>query len=157
MVDVALEVLRRNDDDPQAACEMLAEFQSRVQRLVRENADSELFQGEEVTIAEHALNATDWDPNRAFASAQDTALAVQQTRALIKAQGYRQFTPVESTLPALTAAEGKPHTATAMLLGMPEPPAPLHQAPRVVAPHCSAPPVQRRGQASEEEDGCAVM
>lgn len=142
MVDVALEVLRRNDDDPHAACEMLAEFQSRVQRLVRGNADSELFQGEEVTIAEHALNATDWDLNRAFASPHDTALAVQQTRALIKAQGYRQFTPVESILPALTAAEGKPHTATAMLLGMPEPP---------------APPVQRRGQASEEDDGCAVM
>merc|ERR1719387_667254 len=35
---VAVEVLRRNDDDPHAAGEMLAEFEARIQRLVMANS-----------------------------------------------------------------------------------------------------------------------
>merc|ERR1719263_1686437 len=60
---VALEVLRRNDDDPHAACEMLAEYQKGVQRLVLENAQQDLFQDDEVVIAETALDSADWNPN----------------------------------------------------------------------------------------------
>lgn len=44
---VALEVLRRNDEDPHAACEMLEEFRQRIRRNVTEEWDQYLLQGEE--------------------------------------------------------------------------------------------------------------
>lgn len=46
-VAVALEVLRRNDEDPHAACEMLEEFRQRIRRNVTEEWDQYLLQGEE--------------------------------------------------------------------------------------------------------------
>ena len=45
-VAVALEVLRRNDEDPHAACEMLEEFRQRIRRSVSAEWDHFLHQGE---------------------------------------------------------------------------------------------------------------
>jgi hypothetical protein len=45
-VPVALEVLRRNDEDPHAACEMLEEFRQRIRRSVSAEWDHFLHQGE---------------------------------------------------------------------------------------------------------------
>lgn len=115
---VCLEVLRRNDDDPHAAGEYLAEYKKRIQRTVAENSTGDLIQGEEVPIAESALNSTDWDPNRAFVAAKHLAFAVQQTRQLIRSKGYKNHFAVDVLLPALTAGDLKAHAAASYLLGM---------------------------------------
>jgi len=156
-VNVAQEVLRRNDDDPHAACEMLDEYQKRVQRMVLQNASEDLlFKDEELSIAENALNSADWDPNVAFSAAKNLTLAVQQTRKLIRNRGFTQFFPVDMVLPALTAGEMKPQAAASYLLGVQFPmhdgqPQP-HATPRVQREKRAA-PVQPR---HEEDDSCVI-
>jgi len=165
-VGVAIEALRRNDDDPHAAREMLMEFRHRVQQLVIENAAGEVFKGEEVAIADTALNSTDWDPGIAFVTARNIAFAVQQTRQLVRKRGYTSFFSVDVLLPALTAGDMKPSSAVSILLGMPvgsEAP-PVREAPQPgqlqpSQPYGGAPAVSKLGQldAAEEEDTCTVM
>lgn len=119
---IVLECLRRNDDDPHAACEMLSDFQQRVRRLVRDSASQEgPFEGEEVEIADNALNSADWDPSVAFVAAKNLTAAVQQTRRVIRSRGYPQHFGVDVLLPALTAGDMKPPVAASFLLGGPMP------------------------------------
>jgi len=113
---VCLEVLRRNDDDPHAACEMLAEFRNRIQRLALDCTSGRLAQGEEVEIAESALNSTEWDPTQAFVVAQTLALSVQETRRLL--QRHEQNFPAETILAALAGVSAEPRAAASLLLGV---------------------------------------
>lgn len=163
---VALEVLKRNDDDPHAACEMLAEYQKGVQRLVLENAQEDLFKDDEVLIAETALNTSDWDPSTAFVNAKNLTIAVQQTRKIIRSRNVSQFFPVDSVLAALAAAEQKPQAAAACLLGLPPPEdrergAAIRHEPQSGS-HPSRQPqrVDKRGHAphhEQEEEYCNIM
>lgn len=175
---VALEVLRRNDDDPHAACEMLAEYQKGVQRLVLENAHEDLFKDDEILIAETALNTCDWDPGAAFVNAKNLTIAVQQTRKIIRNRGAAEaakFFPVDGVLAALAAGEQRPQAAAAFLLGLPQPDE--HERPphgAATAQRHSPPPkaggetgygvapqrVDKRGQVprnEQEEEYCSVM
>lgn len=153
-VNVAQEVLRRNDDDPHAACEMLDEYQKRVQRLVLQHASEDLlFKNEEISIAETALNSTDWDPNVAFTAAKNLTLAVQHTRKLIKNRGFAQFFPVDTILPALTAGEMKPQAAASYLLGVQFPMQDGQPQPPPRAAREKRAPAQPR---HEEEDTCSI-
>jgi len=160
---VALEVLRRNDDDPHAACEMLAEYERRVQKLVLENAAGDLFQGEEIKIAAEALNSKDWDPAVAFVTAKDLAMAVQQTRQFIRRQHptNHNFFPVDVVFPALTAADMKPQTAASILLGVPAAPKasakPLPMGTGYVNAHVKDKGAPARAHANEEEDDMCVI
>lgn len=123
-IPVALEVLRRNDDDPHAACEMLKEYQKGVQRLVLENAYEDLFQDDEIAIAETALNFSDWDPNVAFTNAKNLTVAMEQTRKIIRnrsGSAQVKLYAVDAVLAALAASELKPQAAAALLLGIAEP------------------------------------
>lgn len=169
-VVVALEVLKRNDEDPHAACEMLAEYQKGVQRLVLENASADLFnQGDEELIAETALNTSDWDPSEAFVTAKNLTVAVEQTRQLIRSRGGAQVKifSVDVVLAALTAGEQKPQAAAGFLLGMPEAEN-QHQSHQgkggyVPAARLAGQAPQgkgKRGQApqhDQEEEYCSVM
>jgi hypothetical protein len=165
-IPVAIEVLKRNDDDPHAACEMLSEYQKGVQRMVLESAFEDLlFKDDEVLIAETALNSSDWDPNVAFINAKNLTSAVEQTRKIIRQRGgpaqVKNFT-ADSVLAALTAGDQKPQAAAALLLGIPEPEA--HPPP---AQHRGPPqrragpaPQDKRGQGhrqEQDEEYCSVM
>lgn len=117
-VPVAMEVLRRNDDDPHAAGELLAEYRLRIQRqVVEQAAQGDILNGEEEAIADTALNATDWDPRNAFVTARSLALAVQKTRRILRTEGCPQHVAVDAILAALTAGDQRPEAAAAMLLG----------------------------------------
>lgn len=165
---VALEVLKRNDEDPHAACEMLAEYQKGVQRLVLENAFTDLAKGDEMLIAEAALDLSDWDPAVAFVSAKNLLVAVEQTRRIVQSQGQAQSFAVDTVLAALTAGEQKPEAAACLLLGLPlpdserRPAGPAKGYPpeaRTGNPVPQRPALQEsRGQTNqEEEEYCCVM
>eukprot|EP00913_Durusdinium_trenchii_P029672 g27811.t1 len=79
-VPVALEVLRRNDDDPHAACEMLEEFRQRIRRTVSEEWDHYLLQGEEAMVADAAL-----DRCVKGVSAMGSALSTEELRSVTSA------------------------------------------------------------------------
>eukprot|EP00747_Dinoflagellata_sp_TGD_P220316 gnl/TRDRNA2_/TRDRNA2_92313_c0_seq1.p1 gnl/TRDRNA2_/TRDRNA2_92313_c0~~gnl/TRDRNA2_/TRDRNA2_92313_c0_seq1.p1 ORF type:complete len:626 (+),score=166.36 gnl/TRDRNA2_/TRDRNA2_92313_c0_seq1:87-1964(+) len=176
----AMEVLQKTDDDPRAACEALKDVVKRVQEHVMAAAGQGLFQGEEVLVAEAALNSADWDPERTRATAKNLALAVQQTRRLMSSRGISKFFSAEAVLPALTAGDLKPQAAVAILLGEPVPKeaAPVPAPPRkagapptqpVASAAAAAPPPRsqpgmekpqpaaRRPQQQEDDDGCSVM
>eukprot|EP00434_Breviolum_minutum_P017717 symbB.v1.2.015637.t1/scaffold1142.1/size245703/6 len=118
-VAVALEVLRRNDEDPHAACEMLEEFRQRIRRNVTEEWDQYLLQGEESFVAESALDMCDWDPRRAFVFARNLASAVKTTRRLAsQAVNHPSFSnqrfSIDSVITALTYAKMNPKAAVAV-------------------------------------------
>lgn len=149
---VCLEVLRRNDDDPHAACEMLAEFRSRMQRLVLDSTSGRLPQGEEVEIAESALVTTDWDPTQAFVMAQTLALSVQETRRLL--QRVQQNFPVETILAALAGGNAEPRAAASLLLGVQLPKeAGRRPSSKSHGPHREV----RAAPEAEEEGSCTTM
>jgi len=162
-VIVVLEVLRRNDDDPHAACEMLAEYQKGVQRLVLENTTEDLIKDDEVLIAETALNCSDWDPSVAFVGAKNLTIAVEQTRKILRShpRGFSQVFLVDSVLAALTAADQKPQAAAALLLGLPDQRpagAPVPQNGQPIRPGGPAVRQDKRGQVTnEEEEYCSIM
>eukprot|EP00929_Paragymnodinium_shiwhaense_P059835 TRINITY_DN29937_c0_g1_i1.p1 TRINITY_DN29937_c0_g1~~TRINITY_DN29937_c0_g1_i1.p1 ORF type:complete len:184 (-),score=37.29 TRINITY_DN29937_c0_g1_i1:470-988(-) len=142
-----------NDQDPHAACEMLSEYEKKVQRLVLENAVGDLFQGEEVQIAEQALSKTDWDPGQSFAAAKDFALAVQQTRQAVRQKDpMAPFFAVDVVLPALAATDMKPQAAAGLLLGVPVPkgmpkPVPLRAGETLLESGAGGP---------SDEDNCTI-
>lgn len=147
-VPVALEVLRRNDEDPHAACEMLEEFRQRIRRSVSAEWDHFLHQGEEVFVAESALDTCDWDPRRAFLFARDLAIAVKKTRHLAsQAVSHPSFSnqrfPIDAVVAALTVAKLQPKVALAVLFG--EPPNWPAPAPGYAAPE------------AEEDSTCCIV
>lgn len=115
---VAIEVLRRNDDDPHAACEMLDEFQKQVQKVVVEVGD-DLVAAEVPLIAETALIATDWDPKAAFSTAKTYARAVVHTKKILRQHRVVQPVSVEAVLSALTASNMNSQEAASLLMGSP--------------------------------------
>jgi len=155
--NVAREVLRRNDDDPHAACEMLTEYTRRVRSVVSENATGDLAQNEVAAVGDAALSSTDWEPSAAFATAKELALNVQQTRQNLRARGCQGVFSVEAVLTALAAGDGKPAAAVSILLGVPPPP--REAAPRQSQIPVLNSPVTRRVPESrgEEEEGCSLM
>ncbi|CAK9064544.1 unnamed protein product [Durusdinium trenchii] len=115
-VPVALEVLRRNDDDPHAACEMLEEFRQRIRRTVSEEWDHYLLQGEEAMVADAALDRCGWDPSKAFLAARHLAVAAKSTRKLaMTAVQHPSFSqprfPIDAVIAALVATDLKPKVA----------------------------------------------
>lgn len=154
---VALELLRRNDDDPHAACEMLGEYEKRVQRVVLDNAPEGLFEGEELAIAAAALNSSDWDPSVAFVAAKNLTHALLQTRKLIRSRAPgNQFFPADVILPALAGSNMKPHHAASNLLGMQV--RPVDKATGLPIPAPGHAPDKRQAAAPpEEDDSCSVM
>lgn len=117
---VAQEVLRRNDNDPHAACEMLVEFEKRVRRVALESvAAGALLEGEDRAIAETAMNSVDWEPAAAFAAAKSLAPAVVETRQLVQSRAHGTRITADMVLPALTATKGDAAVAASLLLGVP--------------------------------------
>merc|ERR1719329_654864 len=152
---VALELLRRNDDDPHAACEMLGEYEKRVQRVVLDNAPDGLVEGEEAAVAVAALNSSDWDPSVAFVAAKNLTYALLQTRKLIRGRAPgNQFYPADVILPALAGSNMKPHHAASNLLGMQV--RPVDKATGLPIPAPGQAP-DRRPPPPEEDDSCCVM
>ncbi|CAK9033735.1 Ubiquitinyl hydrolase 1 [Durusdinium trenchii] len=124
-VPVALEVLRRNDDDPHAACEMLEEFRQRIRRTVSEEWDHYLLQGEEAMVADAALDRCGWDPSKAFLAARHLAVAAKSTRKLaMTAVQHPSFSqprfPIDAVIAALVATDLKPKVAVRVLFGEPQ-------------------------------------
>lgn len=161
-VIVAMEVLRRNDDDPHAACEMLAEYQKAVQRMVLDNCSEELLKDEELIIADTALNHSDWDPNVSFINAKNLTTAVEKTRKIIRVRGgapQAQSFPIDAVLAALTAAEQNPQSAAAFLLGHePERLRTSQARPGGPQPHRVVQQDKRKQMVEpEEEETCGVM
>lgn len=152
---VALELLRRNDDDPHAACEMLGEYEKRVQRVVLDNASDGLYEGEEVSVAAAALNSSDWDPSIAFVAAKNLTHALLQTRKLIRSRAPgNPFYPADVVLPALAGSNMKPHHAASNLLGVQV--RPVDKATGLPIPAPGQAP-DRRPAPPEEDDSCSVM
>lgn len=154
---VALELLRRNDDDPHAACEMLGEYEKRVQRVVLDSAPDGLFEGEELAVADAALNSSDWDPSVAFVAAKRLTHALLQTRYLIRGQAPgNPFYPADVILPALVGSNMKPHIAASTLLGVQV--RPVDKATGLAIPAPGGQAHERRAAAPpEEDDSCSVM
>lgn len=133
-VSVCMEVLKRNDDDPHAAGDFLAEYQARIQRRVLAKSSGEdLYKGEEVAVADTALSATDWHPDQAFPMAESLAVALQQTRQMVRSRGCPSHFPADMVLSVLTASDMNPQAAAAALLGAPLP-ADLGGGMRTIAP-----------------------
>merc|ERR1712194_123590 len=150
------EVLRRNDEDPHAAGEMLAGYKQHVQRCVAESSAGKLAAGEEVYIAETALDSTDWDPGVAFVTAENLARAVLRTRRLIAdAEGPEHLVSIEHVLPALTASQLRPKVAAEYLLGASG--HDRHQDPRRDPSRKDFAKPHRQEGAAEEDDTCGIM
>eukprot|EP00933_Yihiella_yeosuensis_P043332 TRINITY_DN38073_c0_g1_i1.p1 TRINITY_DN38073_c0_g1~~TRINITY_DN38073_c0_g1_i1.p1 ORF type:complete len:309 (-),score=72.78 TRINITY_DN38073_c0_g1_i1:125-1051(-) len=172
---VALKVLRRNDDDPHAACEMLAEYRQRIKGLVVAQMEAgDIFMGEEVHVAEAALSACEWDPRTSFVAARTIAACVQRTRHILRSRaisGTSEQFQIDAVLSALTAADMKPKVAVSLLLGESLPPQTsraenmqgrkgVHGYPKGEPPLRAAPHQQQRVQhlaADQDEEYCSVM
>ncbi|CAL1169511.1 unnamed protein product [Cladocopium goreaui] len=127
---------------------MLEEFRQRIRRSVSAEWDHFLHQGEEVFVAESALDTCDWDPRRAFLFARDLAIAVKKTRHLAsQAVSHPSFSnqrfPIDAVVAALTVAKLQPKVALAVLFGEP--------------PNWPAPAAGYAAPEAEEDSTCCIV
>eukprot|EP00928_Gymnodinium_smaydae_P073887 TRINITY_DN569_c1_g1_i2.p1 TRINITY_DN569_c1_g1~~TRINITY_DN569_c1_g1_i2.p1 ORF type:complete len:817 (+),score=174.68 TRINITY_DN569_c1_g1_i2:1517-3967(+) len=166
---IAMEALRRGDDDARAAGELLASLRQRAEETVREaNKHGTLTADESARTAQFSLDSAGWEPSRSLHLAGRLPAAIAEVRQLLasKLGALPSSITLDAIHVALSAYELEPRAAAGCLLqgGQLPPPRLLHassaassaKAAEASAMH-SAHIASAEAQSADEDANCFGM